>query len=354
LIHFYKRLNESLKMSSEKFCLRWNDFETNISGAFRELRDDKDFFDVTIACEDEQMQAHKVILSACSPFFRNILRRNQHQHPLLYLKGVKYTDLQSVLNFMYHGEVNVAQEELNSFLSVAEDLRVKGLTQSQGNATSTRHREQSPPRSSKPRVVEREPPPPPKRPKPPATQTFTSVQQQSTNFTPQDQDDDIQELPPVKTEPRDTPVYPAPAIQVNHPDPQDDAQQHQLVQQDQYGEEGTMGEYEDYGQYGDSSYDDGQYGQVMGQQADGGKGLTDPSQLEQFIVKEQTGYMCSVCNIFTHNTKHHVRNHVESKHFPNTFLYSCPTCGKEVFTRKALERHKTGCKKLTNTDTHNY
>ncbi len=66
-----------------------------------------------------------MILSACSPFFRQILRRNPHQHPLLYLKGVKYKELLSVLNFMYQGEVNVAQEELNSFLAVAEDLRVK-------------------------------------------------------------------------------------------------------------------------------------------------------------------------------------------------------------------------------------
>ena len=119
-------------MAREKFCLRWNDFETNISLAFRELRDDKDFFDVTLACDDEQIQAHKIILSACSPFFRNILRRNPHQHPLLYLKGVKYTDLQSVLNFMYHGEVNVAQEELNSFLAVAEDLQVKRFDTKQG------------------------------------------------------------------------------------------------------------------------------------------------------------------------------------------------------------------------------
>ena len=118
-------------MTSEKFCLRWNEFESNISVAFRELRNDKDFFDVTLACDDEQVQSHKMILSACSPFFRNILRRNPHQHPLIYLKGVKYTDLQSVLNFMYHGEVNVAQEELNSFLAVAEVLKVKGLTQNQ-------------------------------------------------------------------------------------------------------------------------------------------------------------------------------------------------------------------------------
>ena len=107
-------------MTSEKLCLRWNDFESNISVAFRELREEKDFFDVTLACDDSQVQAHKVILSACSPFFRNILRRNPHQHPLLYLKGVKYKELLSVLNFMYQGEVNVAQvgvhETFPSFL----------------------------------------------------------------------------------------------------------------------------------------------------------------------------------------------------------------------------------------------
>jgi hypothetical protein len=139
--------------SAEKFCLRWNDFESNISSAFRELREDKDFFDVTLACEDsDQLQAHKVILSACSPFFRTVLRRNRHDHPLLYLKGVKYLDLVAVLNFMYHGEVNVAQEELNSFLAVAEDLRVKGLTQGGGggaeNKSGSSSRNSPPPSSS--------------------------------------------------------------------------------------------------------------------------------------------------------------------------------------------------------------
>ena len=84
----------------EKFCLRWNDFENNISKAFGELRDDKDLFDVTLACDDNQLQAHKVILSACSPFFRSILKKNPHQHPLLYLKGVKYEDVVAVLNLV--------------------------------------------------------------------------------------------------------------------------------------------------------------------------------------------------------------------------------------------------------------
>jgi len=111
--------------ATEKFSLRWNDFESNISVAFRELREEKDFFDVTLSVGPghQHIQAHKLILSACSPFFRGVLRQNPHAHPLLYLKGVGFSELQSVLNFMYHGEVNVAQEELNTFLAVAEELQ---------------------------------------------------------------------------------------------------------------------------------------------------------------------------------------------------------------------------------------
>jgi len=118
-------------MANEKFCLRWTDFESNIGVAFRELREEKDFFDVTLVCNEDQIQAHKVILSASSPFFRSILKRNPHTHPLIYLRGVKLNNLQSVLDFMYTGEANVAQEELNSFLAVAEELKIKGLTESQ-------------------------------------------------------------------------------------------------------------------------------------------------------------------------------------------------------------------------------
>ena len=75
-----------------------------------------------------------MILSACSPFFRNLLCRqppfgsggNVIGNPVIYLRGVKHADMESVLSFMYHGEVNVAQDQLNSFLAVAEDLKVKG------------------------------------------------------------------------------------------------------------------------------------------------------------------------------------------------------------------------------------
>ena len=112
----------------ETFCLKWQNFEYNLSSAFQELREDSDFYDVTLACDDRHVEAHKVILSACSSFFRDLLKKYKHPHPLVYLKGVKYSQMVSLLNFIYQGEVNVAQEDLSSFLSVAEELKVKGLT----------------------------------------------------------------------------------------------------------------------------------------------------------------------------------------------------------------------------------
>ena len=126
---------------SEKFCLRWNDFEGNLSSAMKDLKDDEDFLNVTLVAGEGQVEAHKLVLSACSPFFRTVLKRNKHSHPLLYLKGVRYLDMVALLDFMYHGEVNIAQDDLNSFLQVAEDLKIKGLTQGEAS------------RESKPRLV---------------------------------------------------------------------------------------------------------------------------------------------------------------------------------------------------------
>jgi len=176
--------------SSEKFCLKWNDFETNISSAFREIREDKDLLDCTLSCGPQQIQAHKLILSSCSPFFRTVFKQNPHAHPLLYLKGISYTDLQAVITFMYHGEVNVAQEDLNNFLQVAEELKVKGLTQNgseqekRSSSNEVKHRAPSQPIK---------PPPPMKMAPRVAAPVVPSIQ---------DTEDDIQEVEAeVKTEP---------------------------------------------------------------------------------------------------------------------------------------------------------
>jgi len=112
----------------DKFCLKWNDFQENVQAAFSDLRGDLDYADVTLACEDHTIEAHKVILSACSPFFRGILKKNKHPHPLIYMRGLNPRDLTAVLDFIYHGEVNIAQEHLDGFLALAEEMQLKGLT----------------------------------------------------------------------------------------------------------------------------------------------------------------------------------------------------------------------------------
>ena len=113
---------------SEKFSLKWNDFQTNISKSFGILRQEKDFFDVTLISDDEtEIPGHKVVLSACSDFFKFILKRNSHSHPLLYLSGIHSTNLKLVMDYIYQGECQVYQDHLDSFLEVAQKLKIEGL-----------------------------------------------------------------------------------------------------------------------------------------------------------------------------------------------------------------------------------
>ena len=107
----------------EKLCLQWDDFKENVSSAFGDLRQDKEFTDLTLVSEDgQQVEAHKVVLVASSPFFQNILKTNKHPHPLIYMRGVTTENLMAMVNFFYHGEANVYQENLDSFLVLAEEL----------------------------------------------------------------------------------------------------------------------------------------------------------------------------------------------------------------------------------------
>ena len=113
---------------SEKLCLRWNDFQDNIKSAFGNFREDNDFADVTLVCNDgQQVEAHKVILAASSPFFKTLLSKNKHPHPLIYMRRVNYNELAAIMDFLYLGEANVFQDDLDSFLAIAEELKLKGL-----------------------------------------------------------------------------------------------------------------------------------------------------------------------------------------------------------------------------------
>ena len=115
--------------SSEKFCLKWNDFQQNISTAYKDIRDNADFSDVTLMCEDDQqVEAHRVILSACSPFFMKVLKKNKHPNPMIYMRGLNAKDLNAIVDFIYHGEANIYQDDLDVFMSLAEELQLKGLS----------------------------------------------------------------------------------------------------------------------------------------------------------------------------------------------------------------------------------
>ena len=110
----------------DKFYLKWNDFQQNVTNSFKEMRED--FCDVTLVGEgNTKIQAHKLILSTSSNFFLNFFRQNPNPKPLLYMRGIKDDQLSAVVDFMYNGETRLAQDDLDDFLQLAEELKLKGL-----------------------------------------------------------------------------------------------------------------------------------------------------------------------------------------------------------------------------------
>ena len=119
--------------SSDKFSLKWNDFEKNVSKSFSQLRQETGLFDVTLVSSDQQqVSAHRLVLSACSDFFKTIFHSNTHSHPLLYLDGVDNREINLMLDYIYQGEVQIYQENLDRFLQIAEKFKLDGLLAENG------------------------------------------------------------------------------------------------------------------------------------------------------------------------------------------------------------------------------
>ena len=117
---------------AEKVCLQWNEFSDHISCTFTNLRDDNDFADVTLACEDgEQVEAHRVVLSAACPFLKNLLKKSKHQNPLVYMLGVNSEDLKAMVDFIYFGKVKICEDKLDSFLALATQFEMPWLSNQQ-------------------------------------------------------------------------------------------------------------------------------------------------------------------------------------------------------------------------------
>ncbi|KAL1500807.1 hypothetical protein ABEB36_006249 [Hypothenemus hampei] len=135
----------------QQFCVRWNSYQSNLQNAFPKLLTSEHFVDVTLACENEMLKCHKVVLSACSTYFEKLLLENPCQHPIIFMKDMKFQEMQSLVDFMYKGEVNVTQDDLPSLLKSAEALQIRGLCGSDqllpsyfGNLTKSPSIQQSP------------------------------------------------------------------------------------------------------------------------------------------------------------------------------------------------------------------
>ena len=113
---------------SNKLRIFCSDFQENITLSYSELREEANFWDVTLASEDQEIKAHRVILSASSLGLKNILLRHNHSNPMIYLTGVKSKTSASIIDFIYLGEVNIYEDDLNDFINLADELQLKGLT----------------------------------------------------------------------------------------------------------------------------------------------------------------------------------------------------------------------------------
>ncbi|XP_008469685.1 longitudinals lacking protein, isoforms H/M/V [Diaphorina citri] len=121
---------------SQEFCLRWNNHQATIISVFDYLLENETLVDCTLAAEGQYLKAHKVVLCACSPYLELLLSQHNDKHPILIFKDIKFNELKSMIDYMYKGEVNIAQDQLNHFLKAAESLQIKGLSESEEESTT--------------------------------------------------------------------------------------------------------------------------------------------------------------------------------------------------------------------------
>lgn len=153
-------INDNKNSSNpQQFCLRWNNYQSNLTSVFDQLLQNESFVDVTLACDGNSIKAHKMVLSACSPYFQSLFFDNPCQHPIVIMRDVKWPELTAVVEFMYKGkqtvflfqltilhenitaickkqikgEINVRQEQIAPLLRVAEMLKIRGLADVKGD-----------------------------------------------------------------------------------------------------------------------------------------------------------------------------------------------------------------------------
>ncbi|KAF3430130.1 hypothetical protein E2986_02230 [Frieseomelitta varia] len=363
--------------SQQQFCLRWNNFQANITSQFEALRDDEDFVDVTLACDGRRLQAHKVVLSACSPYFKELFKTNPCKHPIIFMRDVEFEHLQSLLEFMYAGEVNISQAELPTFLRTAESLQIRGLTDSQNNQhnnekhlkTNNIHasngrglispnleedRSKTPPTSSPPplkRLCKRSDSPQISSPVPAAAACATGTPRTRPLIEPQVQLDCYKDLDIVE-----------PKIELPEYGSDDDCSPKQEVNTLPSGFLSLDGGMEVLPSY-PPSYQGGGAGGGGGGGGGGGSlegGMPGPSHASNTeLNQEQQADLrklhsldprpCPVCNRMYSNLSN-LRQHMRLIHNPQSV--TCPLCNKPFKTKLYLKRHLVSFHELSVADRH--
>ena len=115
-------------MHKEKYNLTWHSYSDHLKTMMKELMMNEDYSDVTLVTEDKkQIKAHINILSACSPVFKDILKKENNSSQIMYLRGIQFPELESIMQFIYLGEATFYEERMDEFLAVAKSLEIKEL-----------------------------------------------------------------------------------------------------------------------------------------------------------------------------------------------------------------------------------
>jgi len=329
--------------SDQRFSLRWNNYQSHLVTAFESLLDEKDFVDVTLGVEGRKLPAHKMLLSACSPYFREVLKGNPCQHPIIILRDIKFDDLFSLLQFMYNGEVNVAQDQLNSFLKSAESLKIRGLTDNESENSdrppvSSQSRERVQENSLQPPPVKKKRPYPESNPtthNPPSNSLQASAPQKPSHTTPI-----IPASVPTRPEPVKQEVIELGDEQYEN---SDQYSQEPSATDATYAQDHTNQSYDDSGAHAMVPAEEGGMEDIQGDSAQGYQRYTQSWHPDTYYHSEpymtnEGSYGCPSCGK-TFSSKRSWKNHNAVHDQGGDAGLSCSHCGKPQSSGTNYRRH---------------
>ena len=309
----------------EKYALKWSNYKENSAAAFTSLWTEDEFKDITLVSQDgHQIEAHKVVLSSSSGFFKNLFARNRSRnHALVYLKEMNFKELEAIIKFIYIGEAEVEQESLEEFLKTGMELKIKGLGDSKNENKSEVN----------------------------TTESNDIVNKQTDDFIRTECGITKEKL---DEEPWNQPTkYSPPLNNFLSANDTETIEQFVEISDNKYNCEycpfSTMKEKhmkkhmscehpntEDFGTKIELFTNDEALEMAMS--------MKSPDELFKFVSNNKgspKSYSCIICNEFKVARKSHVRDHLESKHFKGVFSYLCQVCNKKLAGRNALAVHTT-------------